>query len=302
MSPYLYADRVRAWQQLLRVPNLLTVPGDPLAGFLLAGGAWTAAWPAACAAGAAALCLYAAGLAFNDLTDCVEDARDRPTRPLPCGALRNAEVGFVAVLLLLAGIGAAWCAGRNTALTAHVLAILILVYNDGLKHVRAAGPLALGLCRGLSLLLGATAAGWTPPATPDAVSGGFSLLIVYVAGLSLLARRETEVTQWGPLRWCLVLALLPPLGTLARLAAPPGHTFTLAAAVVLVLTARQILPLSGKVAPEVVQRAVGGLIQGLLPLQAALAAHTGSRGTYAALALLACGLAHGRLARRFYVT
>jgi hypothetical protein len=30
------ADGIKSWIQLLRVPNLFTVPGDPLAGFCLA--------------------------------------------------------------------------------------------------------------------------------------------------------------------------------------------------------------------------------------------------------------------------
>ena len=56
-------ERAVAWLRLLRLPNFVTVPGDPLAGFALASGfaAGTAAWPVA-AAVAASLCIYAAGM------------------------------------------------------------------------------------------------------------------------------------------------------------------------------------------------------------------------------------------------
>ena len=70
------ADPVRTWLQLVRAPNLLTVPGDPLAGFLLATFGVLRA-QAAFAVGAS-LCLYAAGLLWNDLFDLEEDRRERP--------------------------------------------------------------------------------------------------------------------------------------------------------------------------------------------------------------------------------
>jgi 4-hydroxybenzoate polyprenyltransferase len=66
----------------LRLPNLFTVPGDPIAGFLLACGAanqrvalldYRVAF-----AVIASLCLYSAGLVMNDLFDLEEDRRDRP--------------------------------------------------------------------------------------------------------------------------------------------------------------------------------------------------------------------------------
>jgi 4-hydroxybenzoate polyprenyltransferase len=73
-----------AWLRLLRLPNLLTVPGDVLAGFLLAPAAAGGAGSIRCLlAIPAGLLLYAAGLVLNDLFDYAEDLRDRPDRPLP---------------------------------------------------------------------------------------------------------------------------------------------------------------------------------------------------------------------------
>ena len=74
-----------AWLRLLRLPNLLTVPGDVLVGFVLAGsgpamGSTGLAW-----AVAASLCLYAGGLLINDLVDREVDQHERPDRPLPAG-------------------------------------------------------------------------------------------------------------------------------------------------------------------------------------------------------------------------
>ena len=78
-------SKLRAWLQLFRVPNLFTVPGDPLAGFLIATGGHLDT-RALCAV-LASLAIYAAGLAMNDLADFAEDKSERPKRPLPSGAI-----------------------------------------------------------------------------------------------------------------------------------------------------------------------------------------------------------------------
>src|SRR4051812_1422919 len=103
---------LRHWLQLFRAPNLFTVPGDPLAGFLLAYG-WTHDGSAhldarAGCAVAASLCLYAGGLVMNDLADAAEDRRDRPQRPIPSGSVPIRSALTACALLSVAGIGAMW--------------------------------------------------------------------------------------------------------------------------------------------------------------------------------------------------
>ena len=56
-----------AWGRLLRLPNLLTVPGDILAGFLLAGSADAWDWAQLLLAIPAGLLLYAAGLVLYEM-------------------------------------------------------------------------------------------------------------------------------------------------------------------------------------------------------------------------------------------
>src|SRR5690349_4677009 len=91
-------SKARAWLQLFRAPNLLTVPGDPLAGFLIATGGNLDSRVAI--AVIASLCLYAAGLAMNDLADLTEDRRDRPNRPLASGAISKGAAGLVTLMLI----------------------------------------------------------------------------------------------------------------------------------------------------------------------------------------------------------
>src|SRR5690242_3666498 len=74
---------IRTWLQLFRAPNLLTVPGDPLAGYLLAS--FGSVDDKLSLAIGASLSFYAGGLLLNDLADLPEDRRERPNRPLPSG-------------------------------------------------------------------------------------------------------------------------------------------------------------------------------------------------------------------------
>src|SRR5882724_1410928 len=97
MSDTAPASHWRTWLQLLRAPNLFTVPGDPLAGFLLAtGGHLDHRLPMVIVA---SLCFYSHGLLLNDLADIREDRRERPTRPLPSRAANVYIVLVVAIIL-----------------------------------------------------------------------------------------------------------------------------------------------------------------------------------------------------------
>src|SRR5688572_28024032 len=154
-------SKVRAWLQLFRVPNLLTVPGDPLAGFLLATGGRLdeRAVPAVLAC----LCLYVAGLVMNDLADQKEDAAERPNRPLPSGAVPRPAAMIVTGNLIIFGIGFAAVAGPPVALMAIGVLLGVILYDFFTKKIPVIGALNMGVCRGFSVLVGG-AAGLAPDA------------------------------------------------------------------------------------------------------------------------------------------
>ena len=134
-------SRLRAWLQLIRPPNLFTVPGDAIAGNLIAGGVPGCApdlqqvlLPAL-----AVLFLYVGGLIGNDLADLAEDARDRPFRPLPGGRVSCAQARVAAVLCALTGLLLALAASRATFLAAVLTQLAILA-------ALAALGLTLGAC------------------------------------------------------------------------------------------------------------------------------------------------------------
>src|SRR5512143_1178807 len=84
------AGSLRGWLELVRPPNLFTVPGDVLAGAALAGIAMRTMLTLASAV-LISLLLYAAGLILNDYMDRRTDARERPERPIPSGRVSAAH-------------------------------------------------------------------------------------------------------------------------------------------------------------------------------------------------------------------
>jgi 4-hydroxybenzoate polyprenyltransferase len=160
----------------------------------------------------ASLGAYHGGMALNDFADREEDARDRPDRPIPSGALRPKFVLHVGLALLLVSLAAALLAGPATFAVACGLALLVPAYDFGAKRSPLAGPLLLGACRALNLGLGVTStvgAGGVEVVTLLAV-GGYA---IYVALVSALARLEVGFVPAGraaALSRCSAFAALLP--------------------------------------------------------------------------------------------
>ncbi len=292
--------RLQAWSQLLRVPNLATVPGDPMVGAVLAAGGQALLWRPLLGSAAAALCLYMVGLILNDLHDLADDRVNRPERPLP-RQLISVRAAIAAALLLAAlGLLAALSAGPRTALAGLGLLGLIGLYTFAAKAAAPTACLVMGLCRGGSVLLGAAAAGWNRPALLAAAAWA-----VTIGSVTWLSRGEDRRQRPG---WPV---LLPPLAMAGGLAAawaglPEAGAlarsgFAIGAAAAFGLALRQSLRLFHRdVSPAAARAAVGGFIALLVPWQAAVVLLGDHPGTLAvALGLLALWPLSRRLARHF---
>ena len=295
---------VRTWLQLLRAPNLLTVAGDPLAGFLLVGVAGLGRWTALGAAVAVGLCLYAAGLLFNDWFDRFEDARERPSRPIPAGSVRAPVVLSVGIALACAGMAVAAAAGRGLFTIAFALLLAIVFYNARAKHHPVGGPLTMGMCRGLNLLLGAAV---VPVSFDVAIPALVAAAVhtAYIMAVTGIARRETETIRVGWRRWapgtCLAVGFVLLHAMRGGGSVDPQRATAMLFAVYTVAWA--FLParaLSGIPAPAVVGRTVGEWIRGIIRVQAAYCALCPPAGLVAAAVLLAVLPASTFLSRRFY--
>jgi len=288
-------SRLGAWLQLLRVPNLLTVPGDPLAGVMLA---WSVGFEAGAAraalAAGSALLLYAAGLLLNDYFDLPEDARDRPSRPLPAGDAGRQTVLVAAIVLTALGVAGAFAASPAAGAVAMVLAGVVVAYDSRLKRLPLLGPAAMGACRGLSLCLGAAAVGgWAALAQPVVLVAA-GMVAAYVAAVTLLAAREAEEIPIGLKRYLPAAVLAAGFTALGSIPAPLNLgawvLFVLLGLVAIEWAIVATRDLEGTPPPRVVQKAIGAMIRNLLVVQAAFAAVVLWPGVAVTAALLAVGL------------
>ncbi|MDP6491214.1 MAG: UbiA family prenyltransferase [Kiritimatiellia bacterium] len=296
---------LRAWLQLVRLPNLFTVPGDPVAGACLAGALVSIhALPQLLVAALAAVAVYAAGLVDNDLVDVGEDRAERPHRPLPAGtvsirrarALRLLLFALPYLMALALRMPAAWL------LTHVALLANILLYNRLKKRSPVAGALLMGLCRTLSMASGMVLA-WTATGVTR-----WSLVALlpwwgYVTGISLLAMHETTRVP-DARRYLIILA---PLAWVTMTGMPIAPALTRAAVAAAgsagaVLALDVVARLDRHSTPNDVPPAIGRLVRTMVPMQALCALATPGYGVVFALGLLLCWLLSERVSRRFYAS
>jgi len=184
--------------RLTRPANLITAVADVLAGMAIAGYYLI---PDADPAPAGWLCLstiglYGGGVVFNDVFDAELDAVERPERPIPSGLVSVGQATLLGSVLFLIGIVAAWLVNPTAALLAVAITIACLVYDKFGKHQALLGPLNMGLCRGLNLLLGISIL--PEQVQPWAWVG--VIPIVYIAAVTMISRGEVHGGNVGALR------------------------------------------------------------------------------------------------------
>lgn len=254
--------------RLVRLPLVASALVDPVAGLYLAGGASSPLPYLGVAATAA--CLYLGGMALNDLFDIDFDRVHHPDRVLPAGRMRSRQALTVGAAALMIGVACAGFVHPACAVVAFILAVMVLLYDCGMKRVGLLGPVVMGACRGLSLLLGASAVTHfhCPPA---AVWIAAAALAVYVAAITWVSRLEEADAAVSGAQ--VRLRFSPGL---AGLAAIPGlvAVYPAAAAAPLVLLALLILTTDSRgsrllTRREVMSR-VGAGVRGVLLVDAAV--------------------------------
>lgn len=175
--------------RLARPANVVTAIADILAGVAISGYLSNDAslspvlWLALSTAA-----LYGGGVVLNDFFDAPIDKLERPERPIPRGVVSLKEAAFFGVTLLAIGIASAYVVSGISALLALSIALAAVVYDKWAKHSSVLGPLTMGLCRGLNLLLGISIIGtmlqqyWFLAAAP----------VVYIAAITMISRGEVH--------------------------------------------------------------------------------------------------------------
>ncbi len=281
--------------ELVRAPAALSVPGDVFAGAAAAGlvGARTPALVAA------SVCLYWAGMAANDWADRHVDAIERPARPIPSGRVPAPVALGLGAGLTAAGLAAAGAAGGRRALgVALPLAGAVWAYNLMAKS-GPGGPAVMAGCRGLDVLLGASA-GRIVKAVPAALT-----VAAHTYTVSAMSRHEVD----GASRR-VPAATLAITGAIAAAAGMPSRTRPVRRSAPLGVRGRLGVILAGWYAVQYgraqihavldpsaarIRTAVATGITGLPMLQGALVARAGN--VPSALAVAAAAPLGGRLAR-----
>ncbi len=272
-----------AWLQLVRLPNVFTAVADVLMGYLFTH-AEPVVWGPLPLLVVASCLLYMAGMALNDVFDRDIDAAERPGRPIPSGRISLKAAQTLGWGLLGAGVAAAAVAsGMNgnarPAVIGVLLAVAIVAYNRVLKRLPM-GPLGMGACRFLNVLLGMSLAEipWLPVHWQVAAGIG-----VYIIGVTWFARTEAETSNRLPLILSVAVmgcgvALLATLRSAAtgnelpeiRL---PENWNVFWAAIALVIGWRALRAIADP-EPETVQAAVKSCLLGLIVLDAAVVVAT----------------------------
>ena len=208
---------IKSYLQLFRVPNQFTAIADITAGYLLAHSSLK---PHSTYVGLliCSCLLYSAGLVLNDVYDVDQDRRERPQRPLPSGRISVTFAKRLGYTLLVAGIVVGWFCGYwlsesaamawRSGTLATLLAAFVLGYNRLWKSTFF-GPLAMGACRLLNILLGVSLAP-IEVANGPAIAAFFepSQLVAatgmgtYILGVTLFAQTEAQESN----RWRLFAA------------------------------------------------------------------------------------------------
>jgi 4-hydroxybenzoate polyprenyltransferase len=289
---------LRPYAQLVRLPNLPTALAD-ICLAALAASALPAHWAAFALLLLASGCLYCSGMVWNDFFDLDQDRKERPDRPLPSGRITTRQAAWLGVGLmvagvlfaLLAGYVAVWRREATSPLRPVVLALLlvgaIFLYDAWLKRTWA-GPISMGLCRFLNVLLGLAVA---PPIYWLAATHLALVVGLYVVGVTWFARTEARQSNASSLFGAalvmlasLVLALALPVHTTPGTSSPLFPYLLVGLAFALALPIQQAIALPS---PSRVQVAVKRCLFCLIVLDAVLA--TGVAGSVGLLVLLLLG-------------
>jgi 4-hydroxybenzoate polyprenyltransferase len=286
---------IRAILELLRPPNVATALADVLAGFGVARLADLRALPWLLLSTA---CLYAGGVALNDVFDRAVDRHERPERPIPSGRISAGAAAGIGGSLLLAGIAFAAVAGATAGAVALAIALAVVLYDAWGKRQSAIGPVNMGLCRALNLLLGIAAA---PVVLRDTWGLG-AIPLFYIAGVTTISRGEVHGGSRRAASIALVslgAALLLLLGVALR-AGDRALPSLVLAMVVAWRVAPAFLAARARPEPATIRFAVQRGVLSLVLVDATIA--TAYAGPLYGAVVLAAALLAGTLARRFAVT
>lgn len=129
--------------------------------------------------------LYTGGIVFNDVFDSELDRIERPERPIPSGKVKKFSAAILGTLAFAVGCLLAFLVNITAFYFSLAIVLMCLLYNGKAKHHFIAGPIVMGSCRGLNLLLGMAV-------LPASLGYWYIAIIpiIYIASVTNISRGE----------------------------------------------------------------------------------------------------------------
>ncbi|MCM8532021.1 MAG: UbiA family prenyltransferase [Lentisphaeraceae bacterium] len=290
--------KLKSWLQLVRIPNLFTVPGDILVGHaavVLMSDFSTIPFIGLCIISAL---IYCGGLILNDCFDYKEDLKERPKRPLPSGQISMQEAyGAWLIMTALALIIASFLGSATLNITI-ALVVLVILYNGPARKFPVVAFVVMGLCRGFNILLGASTA-WDHESFSFNVAPVFITETLYILAVTYIAYNETNKL---PKRiWCKMPFIVASVGGLLA-----GAVFGINLwgfilfALFLIVTFNIVESLKKSLPVGMIPPKIGQLIRNLLLLQASFTVLAAPEYIWLALILIISVPFAARVSKKFY--
>ncbi len=183
-------SKLKSFLALVRIPTVFSSMSNAYAGYFIAGGRELS--PKLAEGLVAAALFIMAGMALNDVADKDVDAKERPNRPIPSGAISVGLAWGLSLGMMAAGLILLRLANPLSAYAGGALCLSIFAYNFVLKGTWF-GPASMGLCRALNLLAGMSLT-WAAIPHPSALTRGALVALLslwgYISLVTFLARDE----------------------------------------------------------------------------------------------------------------
>lgn len=259
---------LQGYLQLMRPANLPTAAADIFAGAAIAG-IFTATFPTLhlWLLVFASVFLYAGGVVLNDVFDYQVDKVERPERPIPSGLIPLKSAALFGSVLLIIGIVLAFLTHFLSGYIALTLAGSIVLYDGFSKKNGFLGPLNMGVCRALNLILGMSVL--------DTLNNWWYAIIplVYIFAITLISRGEVHGNNKRHIIWAGTLYALVISAVVTIVMVETTNLWQMLPFLLLFafLVFKPLLMAYQLNSPERIKKAVIGGVLSLIVLDAALA-------------------------------